>query len=59
MPMWLVWEGKYKGIGMCFLHSLDVDEAAALHNHQQGSQAEKEGKQLEFRGDTDIQGVRC
>lgn len=57
--MWLVWEGKYKGIGMCFLHSLDVDEAAALHNHQQGSQAEKEGKQLEFRGDTDIQGVRC
>lgn len=30
--MWPVWEGKYKGIDMCFLHSLGVDEAAALHD---------------------------
>lgn len=62
MPMWPVWEGKHKGIDLCFLHSLDVDEAAALPNIVPLSRDFRKKRRVHSwnsGGDTGIQGVRC
>lgn len=62
MPMWPVWEGKHKGIGLCFLHSLNVDEAADLHHIVPFSRDFRQKMWVNSwnsGGDTGIQGVRC